>query len=314
MKKIFIITASVLILLLIAAGLFIVTFDANRYKGALIIKLEESMGKDVAIDNISLSFLHGLEVKARGIAIKDKGKIWDNALLKAESLEASVRILPLLRKYIQIERLLIPELRINPGDSPSFRCGLDLNMRISINSLSQDDMLKTLSAKGNAKLQNAVLDNMNVLKAALDKLNMLPGLVQKLKDNMPEKYRDLLDQNYTAFKPINADFEIKDGRIFFDELLVESSAFYLTGKGSIGIEQDIDISVDLFIQKDLSNALINTAPELRYIADDKGLIKMPMEISGKVPDIMVMPDLEYVIQKLFVSKGQELLNRLLKGK
>ena len=315
MKIFLIITASILALALAAAAFLIFTFDANRYKAALIIKLEESMAKDVAIDNISLSFLHGLGVKARGIAIKDKDKAWDNALLKAEGLDASVRILPLLKKDIQIKRLFIPELKINPGNSPNFRCSLDLNINILINSLSQDDMLKTLSAKGNAKLQNAVLDNRNVLAAALDKLNILPDLVQKLKNNLPEKYSRLLSQDYTAFKPMDVDFQIKDGRIFFDRVLVESDAFYLTGKGSVGMEQqDIDISADLFIQKDLSTAFINTVPELKYISDDKGFITMPLEISGKMPNIAVMPDLKYVIQKLFVSKGHELLNKLFKSK
>lgn len=315
MKKILIITASILALLLAAVTFIIVTFDANRYKAALIIKLEESMGKDVAIDSISLSFLRGLGVKARGIVIKDKDKTWDNALLKAENLDASVRLLPLLKKDIQIKRLFIPELRINPGNSPSFRCSLDLNINILINSLSQEDMLKTLSAKGNAKLQNAVLDNVNVLAATLDKLNMLPDLVQKLKNNLPERYSSLLSQNYTAFKPINADFEIRDTSIWFDKLHVESDTFYFTANGSVGmIDQDLQISADLFIPKDLSVALINTAPELKYLADNNGLITMPLEISGKMPNIAVMPDLKYVLQKLLIPKGQELLNKLFKIK
>ncbi len=229
-------------------------------------------------------------------------------------MDVSVRILPLLKKDIQIKRLFIPELRINPGNSPSFRCSLDLNINILINSMSQDNMLKTLSAKGSAKLQNAVLDNMNILKVALDKLSMLPDLVQKLKDNLPEEYSRFLSQDYTAFKPMNVDFQIKNGRIFFDRVLVESDAFYLTGKGSIGMEQDIDISAALFIQKDLSAAFINTAPEFKYIADDEGFITMPLEISGKAPNIKVMPDLKYVVQKLFAPKGQELLNKLFKSK
>jgi hypothetical protein len=113
---------------------------------------------------------------------------------------------------------------------------------------------------------------------------------------------------------MNAAFQIKDNRIYFDKLLVESDAFYLAGKGSIGMDQDIEISADLFIPKDLSGAFINTAPELEYLTDNNGIITMPLEIRGKAPDISVTPNLEYIIKKLFVSKGQELLNRLLKGR
>jgi len=47
----------------------ILTFDANRYKGVLITKLEGSMGKDVKIDNISLSLLAGLGIEAKGVVL-----------------------------------------------------------------------------------------------------------------------------------------------------------------------------------------------------------------------------------------------------
>ena len=314
MKKILIIVAIVLILPFIAASLFVATFDANRYKGALIAKLEEATGKNVNIDNISLSLLSGLEIRAKGVAIKEKSQNWKNPLLKAENISVSIEILPLLKKDIRVRKLFVPELIINPGSDPSFRCSFDLNINILINSVSERDMLKTLTAKGNMKLQNAVLDNMNILKAALDKLNMLPGLVQSLKENLPEQYKGLLSQDYTAFKPMSADFQIKDGRIFFDELLVESQAFYFSGKGSIGmIEQDLDIKTDFFIQKDLSGAFMDTVPEFKYLLNDKGIITMPLEISGKVPNVLVMPDLKYIMQKLFVSKGRELLNKFLGG-
>lgn len=315
MKRFLIVIISVLILSALAIGVFALGFDANRYKGVLITKLEESMARDLAIDNISLNLWRGLGIEAKGVVIKDKNKTWNDPLLTIKSLNASVKILPLLKRDIQIQRLRISDLNVNTGSGTNFRCGLDLKVNILINSLSQEDMLKTLSAKGNMRADSAVLENMNVLKTALDKLNMLPDLVQKLKDKLPEKYSKLLGQNYTAFKPIDAGFEIRDARIYFDKLLVESDAFYLMSKGSIGIsDQSLAISSDFFIPKDLSAAFIGAVPELGYLADNEGLITMPLEIKGKVPDVSIMPNLNYVLQKLIASKGQELLNRLFRGK
>ena len=313
MKKFLIVIISVLILLALAIAVFALTFDANRYKGVLITKLEESMDRDLTIDNISLNLWHGLGIEVRGVVIKDRNKTWNDPILTIKSLNASVEILPLLKKDIQIQRLRIPDLSINTGSGTNFRCGLDLKVNILINSLSQEDMLKTLSAKGNMKADSAVLENMNVLKAALDKLNMLQDLVQKLKDKLPEKYSKLLDQNYTAFKPMDADFEIRDTRIYFDKLLMESDAFYLVSKGSIGmLDQSIAISSNFFIPKDLSGAFISAVPELGYLADNEGVITMPLEIEGKVPGVSIMLNLNYVLQKLIASKGQELLNKLFK--
>jgi len=318
MRKIFIIACCILILSALSATVFVLTFDANRYKGALIARLEESTGKDVSIDKISLSLLGGLGIEAKGVAIKDKGKTWDDFLLKAKSFDVKVEILPLLKKDIQVRKLSISALEFNAGagaGSPVFRCAVDMKVRISINSLSQDYMLKTLSAKGNIKLTEAILDNMNILNTALDKLNMLPGAVQNLTDNLPEEYKELLLRNHTAFKPMDADFEIRDGRIYFDKLLVQSDAFYLESKGSAGImDQSIQISSNLFIPKTISEAFEKVVPEFGYLMDDRGLITMPLDIKGKAPNISVMPNLNYVLQRLLVSKGRELLNSLFRAK
>ncbi|MFH1678486.1 MAG: AsmA family protein [Candidatus Omnitrophota bacterium] len=318
MKKFFITVSVIFALLAVVLIVFALTFDANRYKGVLIEKLEESMARDVIIDNISLNILRGLSLEVKGISIKDKDKTWDDFLLKAKSLSASVKIIPLLKKDIQIERLSIPELEINTGTgpgSPVFRCALDIKARILINDALEDDVLKALSAKGNMKLRNAVLDKMNILKTALDKLNMLPGVTQKLKDNMPEEYGMLLNQDYTAFEPISADFEIRDARIYFDKLLVESDTFYLSSKGSVGMtDQSLQLSSTFFIPKGLSGAFIKAVPEFEYLTDTNGLITMPLEIKGKIPNISVMPDLNYVLQRLIASKGRELLNKLFKFK
>lgn len=200
-----------------------------------------------------------------------------------------------------------------PKSGPIFRGGLDLNMSCSISGFTEEAILSTFKGKGNAKLEKAVLENMNVLNVALDQLSMFPDIVDKLKKSLPEKYVGLLSQNFTAFKPINADFEIKNGRFFFDKLLVESDTFYLAAGGSVGMDQSLEISANLFIPKDLSGAFIDSVPEFQYLSDDNGIITMPLEIKGKIPNITVMPNLNYVIQKLAITKGQELLNQLFKN-
>jgi len=379
MKKFFVIIGIIFALLAIGAAVFVFTFDANRYKAALITKLEEALAKDAAIDSISISLLRGINIDAKGVAIKDKDKTWDYALFKTKSLTANVAILPLLRNEVQIQRIFIPELKLGqvrpaiegmdikaqfinnnlviqkatgfiaggkftttgivrdlisaqnmeldiktdnvsvmdfapeaPKGSPVFRGGLDLDMRCSSSGFTPEAILKTFKGKGNAKLEKAVLENMNVLNAAMDQLNMLPGLVDKLKKSLPEKYAGLLSQNFTAFKPMNAGFEIKDGRILFDKLLVESDAFYLVARGSAGMDQSLEVSANLFIPKDLSGAFADSVPEFKYLMDDKGVITIPLEVRGKIPNITVMPNLNYIIQKLAISKGQELLDKLFK--
>lgn|GEM_PF-1806602 len=387
MKKIFIVLAVILLLMIAAIAVFIATFDANRYKGVLISKIEESIDKNVRIGSISLNPLHGLAVKVEGAAIKDKGALWENYLVKASEADISLKLLPLLKKDVQIKAILIERLDLNipdlplkapveniyikagfdlssgaltierltgnigagsfavngviknaavnpdahlyiktsninvadftpklPAGSPEFKGGINLDMEASSVGIAPEDIMRTLKAKGVAELNNGVLENMNILKTALDKLNMLPNLVQKLKASLPEKYSGLLNQTSTGFKPIKSNFEITSGRIFFEKLLVESDAFYLINSGSIGMDQDISLSSSFFIPKDLSDAFVKSVPELKYLKNNNGLITMPLEIKGKAPDIAVKPNLDYVMQKLAVSAGQEILNRILSNK
>lgn len=385
MKKIFIALLLLFLIVIAALLVFLFTFDANQYKDLLIERIEDSIGKDVKMGNISLNFLPGLALRIDELSIKDNDKTWGDAVLDAESISAGVKLLPLIKKDIQLQHLNIKELNVNitkdftslaqpvfrdielkgtmregdiairrltglaagghfsvkgsvkdifrdqysefdirlkeinvdelvpavPPDRPQFEGKLSMDMHCSARGLDAQEILDTLSAKGTAVLDKAVLKNINVLNVALGKLNsILPGLVQKLKSSIPERYSGLLKQNYTAFKPIETGFDIKDGRLFFQKTTIESDAFYMIGSGSVSIKGDLEISADFFIPADLSAAFIDGVHELKYLQNNRGMITMPVTIIGRIPDISVKPDMDYVMQRLAVATGEELLRSI----
>ncbi|MBU1062318.1 MAG: AsmA family protein [Candidatus Omnitrophica bacterium] len=189
------------------------------------------------------------------------------------------------------------------------------NIKASAKGLTLQKIKDTLVAKGTARLDGPVLRNMNVLKVVLDKIDVLPGLVQKLKQKLPAYYKELLKQNHTTFKPSEVAFNIKDGKVFFEkDITVESDGFYLVGNGNLdihGAELANGFS-DLYIAPELSDAFIDIVNELKYLKTDNGMIKIPLNIYGKFHDIYITPELNYIIQKLAVSKGQELLESIFK--
>ncbi|MCK4819522.1 hypothetical protein KA005_27390, partial [bacterium] len=196
-----------------------------------------------------------------------------------------------------------------PG-KPGFEGRFDIEMDISGVGLSQERLISSLAGKGNVNIYEAALKNINLLEIALDKLDMLPGIVPKLKRRLPTYYKDLLKQDYTDFRPINAKFELRKGRLFFRDILIESDAFYLKGDASLGLDRILRMPSSLFMPKDLSRAFIDVADEFGYLQNNQGMITMPLMIYGKLPEVSVMPDLDYVIQRLAVSKGQELLDSI----
>ncbi|MFH1854155.1 MAG: AsmA family protein [Candidatus Omnitrophota bacterium] len=557
MKKIFIVLSLFFIIAAIGLFVFILTFDANKYKDALTGKIEELIDKDVKIGNISINLLPSLAFRVNGFAIKDRGGPWDGAILKSGSIDASLKLLPLIKKDIQIESLklrglelvidkgslmsmpkagtdrpdqintgaaalgalkflaeyisitdssvryidrdpghaidikidvigaiiknvslygpaniearlsvfgrgaenahiiatLYPEIetkkpyiknlelaidlgnlniidaltavgksdianqftdkeikgkltigtgRLNldpegiyntdvflslsegminafpiteslkavdlkaelkagdviiqrltglfadgkfsakgtikdvffsqkasvdmiiqdinvtkllpdtaPG-KPNFEGTLGINISSQLSGLTGQNIADRLMASGKIDLSEGVLKDINILTTALDKLDMLPGLVAKLKAKLPDRYKELLKGKDTKFKPLSLDFKIQEGRLIFQKLLIESDAFYLSGAGYLGLNRDISVHSNIFIPKDLSDAFISVVKELAYLQDTQGMITMPIDIKGKFPNVYVNPDLDYVIQKLIVTKGQELLDRIFK--
>lgn len=112
MKKILLIIVGVVVLLIVGLGIFIVTFDANRYRPALIQKVEESLGRPVRLDSLKLTFHNGLALELRGFAVySDDSK--KTALLSLDDLTVTVRLVPLLSKRIEITSLEVTNPRVN---------------------------------------------------------------------------------------------------------------------------------------------------------------------------------------------------------
>ena len=387
MKTFFIIMLVFFILLIAGIFVFLFTFDANQYKDLLVEKIEDIVDKDVKIGDVSLNFLPALSLRIDEISVKDSNKTWGDAILDAYSVNAGVKLMPLIKKDIEVQHLSIKELTIDIGGEsssslkpifrdielkgamisgdivikrltglvaggyfsakgtledvflrqhlevdlvlkdikvsdllpevghgmPQFEAMLNMDMQASIKGLDIQRSLDTLVATGTARIEEGVLRNVNLLNLALSKLNsILPGLVGELKAKLPPRYSELLKQNYTAFKPIETDFNIKDRKVFFQETEISSDAFYMIGSGYLSIERDLGVSCDLFIPRDLSKAFVDEVYELKYLQNNQGMITMPVDVSGRIPDVSVRPDLDYAMKRLAVATGERLLRSIFK--
>jgi hypothetical protein len=204
-----------------------------------------------------------------------------------------------------------------PQTSPeasSFKGIADLKATITGQGLQQDQLMQSLTGSGSLKVDKPVLKNMNILRIAFEKMDMIPGLVARLRENLPENYTEVLKQNDTNFKPMDINYTISQGKLVFKDTNIESDGFLVKSQGEVGLLGDIQIGSYLFIASDLSLAFINIVRELRFLANEQGMINMPLSITGKAPQVSVNIDRDYVLRKLVVSKGSELLENIFKKK
>src|SRR3989338_1226660 len=211
---------------------------------------------------------------------------------------------------INLDSLLLQTI----PEAPRFKGIADLKATITGQGFQQDQLMQSLTGLGSLKVDKPVLKNMNILRMAFDKMDMIPGLVARLRENLPENYTEVLKQNDTNFKPMDVAYTISQGKLIFKDVSIESDGFLVKAQGEAGLLGDIQIGSYLFIAPDLSLAFIKIVRELRFLANEQGMINMPLSITGKAPQVSVNIDRDYVLRKLIVSKGSELLENIFKKK
>lgn len=117
MKKLLLIFLALIVLAAIGIGVFVITFNADRYRPMLVQKIQEALKRPVGLEKISLGFHGGVALELRGLVIKqdnDSNKDW----VRVREASAVVDFGALLRKEIKIGSIIIkePEIHILPSE------------------------------------------------------------------------------------------------------------------------------------------------------------------------------------------------------
>ena len=209
---------------------------------------------------------------------------------------------------INLEDVIPPARR---GD-PQLVGMLDLSFQGNGIGKSWEQISNSLAGQGNLNLDQAAVLNLNLLKEILGKMSMIPGLIDRLKQQLPEKYWDKLNEKDTSISNIQQNFDIRNGILTMDHLAVATETAQLTGSAEIRLDGELAVQTMIFIEPQLSSALVKSVAELQYLTDQDGRVQLPIKINGLIPSIRVFPDLQYIGTRLATAKTQELLSNLFK--
>jgi AsmA protein len=102
--------AALLALLLVAAFVFTATFDVNRYKSQIAGAVQQRTGRTLRFDgDLALSVFPRLAVKLPATTLSEPGR--DTVFARLRSAQASVALLPLLRRKLQVDAVRIDGLQ-----------------------------------------------------------------------------------------------------------------------------------------------------------------------------------------------------------
>ena len=126
---------------------------------------------------------------------------------------------------------------------------------------------------------------------------------------MPPQYQQKIANPNTIIPPIEFPVNIQNGVLFLQDLRIPLDGYEIYGTGQFGLDGTIRCKVHLVIDQQLSAILIQNAPQLQMIADPYGRLAIPVNITGNVQYLRVLPDMDYVISRVVAAKGQELLTQ-----
>ena len=158
LRRIALLLGGLLLLAALAIGWLVATFDAERYKALAVDWMRTEYQRSLVIDGpVELSVLPRLAVTVRKVSLSERGR--DDRFLSADEAALTVRLLPLLRQRLVVDRVralgvrgvyqrgadgrrniddLIAPAASTQGDSPSAPPGSRLDFDVS--GIELDDL------------------------------------------------------------------------------------------------------------------------------------------------------------------------------
>ena len=112
MRKAIIAIGIILLLIIVAVGIFAATFNPNDYRATIQTKLEKQLNRKIQLGDMSLGlFPPRFRVANLSIA-EDPGFNSSQAFIQTGELSISVQLLPLLHKSVQVDSLALKQPRV----------------------------------------------------------------------------------------------------------------------------------------------------------------------------------------------------------
>jgi hypothetical protein len=198
----------------------------------------------------------------------------------------------------------------SPQD-PHLQGQLAFTAQIAAQGRDASAWTSSVAGSSHISLTHWKVANLNVLREVFQRLSMLPGLVERLQSRLPASYAEKLNARDTVFESLEVPMTIGHGTVHLDALRLASDSFEMEGAGGVGLNGVVALQAMLRIDPELSAALIRSVAELQYLADANGRLELPVTVQGTLPQVSVLPDVQYVASRLVMTKAQELLGNFL---
>jgi uncharacterized protein involved in outer membrane biogenesis len=278
------------ILIILAIGAVAITLvyiDPNDYKDTIASKVKEETGRDLRIDgNISLSYYPWLGLDVEGVSLSNASGFGDKPFLKTKVIKARAKLLPLLRKELEMDTLVLH--------------GATVNLARNADGITNwDDLVKpqgeAQASDQGMPLAALVLGGIDIKDANIHWRDMQQGVEYKIADanigtgelKLGDPINITADLNASASKPaLSAAIQFK-GTVAYEDggdililkpMLLEAN---VKGKEIPGGEALVKLSSEINVNLDNNTAQINALDLTAFNTQVKGKLEASEILSGK---------------------------------
>jgi hypothetical protein len=168
---------------------------------------------------------------------------------------------------------------------------------------------QALTGNGALEVVDGMLKGVNIAESILGSLTGVPGLSNLIPPNVRSKYPELFGMDDTVFVALAGKMMLGNGVALLDEIALAARDYRLDGKGTIRLDNALDIAMTFVASDGLTGDLIRSAKEIQYLTNANGRFQLPLRLGGSMPTFRAQPDMQYVTRQLSASLVQTGLSK-----
>lgn len=106
------VVGGIILLLVVVAGIFIATFNADEYKSLIAEQVKQHTGRDISLGEIKPSIFPWLGIELTQVSLSNAAGFKAEKMLQIESLDVRLELMPLLSQQMSIDTLRIHGLKL----------------------------------------------------------------------------------------------------------------------------------------------------------------------------------------------------------
>jgi hypothetical protein len=177
------------------------------------------------------------------------------------------------------------------------------------------DPVRSAIGQGLFSLKDGGIRGLNIPAQLISSLEGQPFVAGSLRVRIPSELQALIATPDTIIRNLKGEIGLDGGVLKLTNFLLDSDLFSLRGPGEFNIlSGELKLKSDLVFAPALSASIVARVRELSPLVDPTGHLVFPLVISGRMPKVIVAPDMAAILKVVSVANVDKVVAGVLKDK